>query len=223
MADPAKPSTAVTAAAIIAIIGSVFAVLGALMSVFGLFFLAHLPQGPAMPAGVLPLVAATMICVLAVAVLGIFTGIGLLRLKNWARISALVWAGISAPFSALIMLVFLLIPTPAPPHGPAAPMYFVRVFSLVFYGVPLAIGLWWLVLFNSKAVVAQFASPAGGSETPSSDSLLDSPAPRPPAVPLAITVLAWFFLLSSCYSCPCIRLQSCSAWSSVAPPAWAYI
>src|ERR1700687_1937768 len=136
MADPAKPSAAVTAAAIVAILGGAFAVLGVLMGVFGLLMLAHLPQGPAMPAGAVPMTAALMICFLAVAVLGVFTGVGLLRLRNWARISALVWAGISAPLSALVMLVFSLVPMPAPPNAPGAPMYFMRVFVLVFYGIP---------------------------------------------------------------------------------------
>jgi hypothetical protein len=196
MANPAKPSAAVTAAAIIAIIGSVFAVLGTAMGAVGLLLMSRLPQGPAMPVGVLPMAAAMMIFFLALAVFGILTGIGLLRLRNWARISALVWAGISVPISALVILVFALIPMPAPPNGSAAPMLFVRVFSLLFYGVPLAVGIWWLVLFNRKAVVAQFVPPPAGDGatapgTPSGSAVLGRPA-----VPLPITVLGWFFLLS---------------------------
>jgi hypothetical protein len=197
MADPAaKPSSAVTAAAIIAILGSAFAVLGVLMGVFGLLLVSRLPQGPALPAGVLPVATAMMIGFLALAVLGIFTGIGLLRLRNWARISALVWAGISAPCCALVLLVFMLIPMPAPPNGPPAVMYFVRIFSLLFYGVPLAVGIWWLVLFNTKAVAAQFTGPTVGSEATATGILSEPAAPGPPGLPLPITVLAWFFLLS---------------------------
>jgi hypothetical protein len=207
MADPAaKPSSAVTAAAIIGILGSAFAVLGVLMGVFGLSLLAHMPQASAMPAGVLPMAVAMMVCFLAVAVLGIFTGIGLLRLKNWARICALVWAGISAPLSALVMLVFILVPMPAPPNAPDAPMYFMRVFVLVFYGIPLAVGVWWLVLFNTKAVAAQFAAPAAGSDAASIGTPTESAPAVPPGLPLPITVLAWFMLLS-CLSLALVLLM----------------
>jgi hypothetical protein len=196
MANQAKPSAAVTAAAILAIIGSVLAVLGTAMGAVGLLLLSHLPQGPAIPVGVLPMAAAMMISFLALAVFGIFTGIGLLRLRNWARTSALVWAGISVPISALVILVFALIPISVPPNGPAAPMVFVRVFSLLFYGVPLAVGIWWLVLFNRKAVVVQFVSPPAGDEATPPGTLLESRSPGPAMMPLPIAVLGWFFLLS---------------------------
>jgi hypothetical protein len=197
MANPKGPSAAVTAAGIIAIVGSVLAVLGVLMGLVGLLILPRLPQQPATPAFARTMAVAMMIFFLGIAVFGIFTGVGLLRLRNWARISALVWAGISVPVSALVMLVFAFVPMPPPPNASANFIYFIRGFLLLFYGLPFGIGVWWLILFTRRAIAAQFAEPIAGSEAISPGA---SAAPLPPALPsapLPVTVLAWFFLVSS--------------------------
>ena len=88
------------------------------LGLFGLLIAPHLPQQPEMPAFAQTMTLATIGFFIAVSVFGICTGFGLLGRKNWARISALVWAGISAPFSALSVVVILLIPFPSSPSGP---------------------------------------------------------------------------------------------------------
>jgi hypothetical protein len=60
-----------------------------------------------------------------------------------------------------------------------------RVMFLFIYGLPLAVGAWWLILFNRKTVKAQFAGTA-----PPSDLAL----PMKPRCPMPITVLAWFYV-----------------------------
>jgi hypothetical protein len=50
----------------------------------------------------------------------------------------------------------LLIPIPEAPNTPANITILTRVFAALFYVIPLAIGLWWLIFFTRKGVVAQF-------------------------------------------------------------------
>jgi len=127
-----------------------------------------------------------MICV---SLFGIATGIGLLYLRNWARISLLIWGGFSVFFGLIGIPIAFLMQFPPNPNSPALPaesMQVVRWILLVIYGIPPLIGVWWLILFNRKTVKAQFA---GQGE--SADQGL-----RKPACPLPIAVLAWFYVTS---------------------------
>jgi hypothetical protein len=76
---------------------------------------------------------------MACAVFGIVSGVGLLRLKHWARISALVWSGITVFFAAFALLLSLIIPMPPPRNGPDFTIYLVRALFLIC-GLPCAIG-----------------------------------------------------------------------------------
>jgi len=58
---------------------------------------------------------------------------------------------------------------------------------LIVYGMPLLMGIWWLVLFSRKSVKAQFR----GTTTSADPGL-----PQKPACPLPISVLAWFYITS---------------------------
>jgi hypothetical protein len=124
------------------------------MGLFDVIVGPHLAQQSPMPTFVQTTAIAGMAFLLAQAALGIFTGVGLLRLRNWARISALVWAGITVPFALLIVFIMLLVPLPVPPRpeAPAHLMLFLRFFLVLFYGIPLGVGIWWLILFTRKGV-----------------------------------------------------------------------
>jgi hypothetical protein len=76
---------------------------------------------------------------MACAVFGIVSGVRLLRLKHWARISALVWSGITVFFAAFALLLSLIIPMPPPRNGPDFTIYLVRALFLIC-GLPCAIG-----------------------------------------------------------------------------------
>lgn len=67
---------------------------------------------------------------------GITTSIGLLRLRNWARISMIIFAAL-LPISGFPILLIPLL-------GP------------LFVVVLLGIAIWWLVFFNLAHVKAQF-------------------------------------------------------------------
>jgi hypothetical protein len=126
-----------------------------------------------------------MICL---SLFGIATGIGLIYLRKWARISILIWGGLSVFFGVIGIPLAFLMPfsrTPNAPDLPAEGMPFFRGILLVIYAIPLLIGIWWLILFNRKSVKAQFAG-QGGSD--------DQGLLRKPACPLPIAVLAWFYV-----------------------------
>ena len=121
MVTSKRPSAAIIAAGIVAIVGSVLTMLGVLMGLFGVILGPHLAQQSPMPTFVQTTAIAGMAFLLAQTALGIFTGVGLLRLRNWARISALVWAGITVPCALLIVFMMLLVPLPTPSRPEARP------------------------------------------------------------------------------------------------------
>ena len=47
---------------------------------------------------------------------------------------------------------------PPPRNAPDFTIYLVRAALFLIYGLPCAIGTWWLVLFTRKPVVAQFVA-----------------------------------------------------------------
>lgn len=183
-----KPSASVTIAAVVDLVGSFFLVLGCAFAFFGMLAM-KLPEGtPGLPPFAKSAALVTLGFMICVSVFGIATGIGLIYLRNWARISALTWAGFSVFFSVIGLPFVFLMPMSSGPNAPdlpAASLTAVRLVLLFFYGIPLLIGIWWLVLFNRKNVKAQFT----GSELPA-----DPSRPPKPACPLPISVMAWFYI-----------------------------
>ncbi|HXZ28558.1 MAG TPA: hypothetical protein VEG08_11250 [Terriglobales bacterium] len=136
-----------------------------------------------------------------VAVLGIATGVDLLRLRRWARISVLIFAGFLCLMGFTAGFVILLMPFPAPPHPPAEfarVMAGVRVGLSAFYFLLLALGAWWLWLFTRENVKAQFAgakgaAPAGGSPAAAAVARVGVAQGRP----VSITIIAVLILLGA--------------------------
>jgi hypothetical protein len=197
-----RPSGSVIAAGIVAIVGSSLVVLGQCFALFGLFLVKTLPASQNLPAPMKTITFAVLFFFIAIAIFGIFTGIGILRLRNWARISALVWAGVTVFFISVSLLFLVVMPFPdifAPPSlpdvpaAPPVPMLAVKALLFVFYSIPLGIGIWWLVLFNHKRIGEQFAA----TSVPTTTSVLDQPkAPVHPRCPLPVAVIAGYLLFS---------------------------
>ncbi len=205
---------AVTAAGVIAII---FSALGALLGVLVEVSMLVAPglqtsEGtPGMPPGTRAIVEVFWLLGLAVAVFGIFAGIGVLRRRGWARITMIVWGGIMAVFSAIsipiILIVFNSLPSTLPPGAATGPfMSFLKVFIALFYGIPLGIGIWWLVLFTRPRVVAAFSASTAltgypptvdASGFPSPEPIVSRPASPKAACPLPLMVFAGFLVFSS--------------------------
>ena len=190
MDSPANRSASVTAAAVVAILGSVFLLLCFSIALLALLLVKLPGNAPELPPSVRTFGLATQGFMICLSLFGLATGIGLLYLRKWARISILIWGGLSVFFGVIgIPIAFLMpfSPTPNAPNLPAESMQAFRWIILIIYGVPLLIGIWWLILFNRKTVKAQFA---GQGES------ADQGLPRKPACPLPISVLAWFYVAS---------------------------
>ena len=160
------------------------------------------------------------------AVWGIVTAVGLLQLKNWARISTIVFSVLVIVFGAfgiLTSMVFFLKP---PPGNGLDPKMF-SIIGAVTAALALAqvgIGIWWMVFFNRAKVKAQFLPqpltnphfgqsadpfaidprystlvPPPGFPSPTDVALPSTPpiaSPTSSVRPLSISIIAWFMLVS---------------------------
>jgi len=96
----------------------------------------------------------------ALAAWGIATGVGIIRLRNWARISMIVLSAL-ATASMLFAILGMILVMPMIEHAPNMPPGFPKIFVFVeaaILGVPFAIAIWWLVLFTRKRVRLEFAT-----------------------------------------------------------------
>src|SRR4051794_19523209 len=164
----------VTASAIVAILGSLFALLFAAFATASLFIATTQPKPPNTAQAV---IGGAVICA-AFAAVGIWTAVGLFKVRPWARTSILVFAGLLAVGSIFLLVITAVMPLP--PDSPPGMEQGLRRMMAVVFGVPLAIGAWWLVQFNTPPTRAAFASPAG------------EPASRRQ---MSITVIAWMTII----------------------------
>jgi hypothetical protein len=155
MESNARAPKSVVAAGVVAIIGSL---LTGLQACFELVMLASLTKQP-FPAvqRVSSRFEWVSVVLLAAAIYGVFVGFGLLRLKNWARISALIWAPVAIVGSAAFVIfgIVLFIPTFSPPLAGHFEANF-RLATILVSAVPLGVGIWWLILFNRHEIVLRF-------------------------------------------------------------------
>jgi len=164
----------VTASAIVAILGSIFVLLLAALSVTSLFIETTQPQPPNSP----QFVIAGAAMFVALAGFGIWTSVGLFRLRSWARASILVIAGFLAAGSIFSLVISMAVPMP--PAITASTEHIVRRTMAAMFGIPLAIAVWWLIQFNTPSTKAAFASPIAGPASPR---------------PLSITIIGWVSIL----------------------------
>jgi hypothetical protein len=188
MPNASRPSASVIASAVIALLASLFFLLVGAITFFAFLLNTSLKSAPELPPAARTLMLVMEAFIMGVSIFGIATGIGLFFLKNWARISILIWGGLSVFFGVVGIPFAFLMPLSEPPGTaqlPPGTMQMMRVMFLFIYGLPLAVGTWWLILFNRKTVKAQFA----GTPPPSGLGL-----PQKPRCPMPITVLAWFYV-----------------------------
>lgn len=194
-----RRSLGVTLSAILSLIGSVLTL--GLGIVAGLaMFIAPLPSAgnSPFPPGVLRAILFFVVLLYVLpATLGIFTSIGLFRLKNWARISIIVFSVLlilMGGFSGLTMLVIRNFPTP----NKVDPSFVAtaRMVMGLFWLTVMSIGIWWAVFFNRAKVKAQFVQSAPtGTVSQISQTVPVQGAAATVQRPLSITILAWFSLI----------------------------
>lgn len=163
-----------TASAIVAFLGS------ALALVFAVAMVAYKPAD--MPAAQPPNAAqfALLSAVLfgAFAAFGVWTSIGVFRLRTWARTSMLIFAGFLGAGCLFGLLMFMVVPFP--PDIDANRQFDIRRAAMLVMAVPIAIAAWWLFQFNADSAKAAFSS-----------SGADATSPRP----LTVTFIAAAMLL----------------------------
>jgi hypothetical protein len=189
---PSGPSSSVIAAGVVGILASLFMILIAVAAIAGMSLVPPSSATPPIPPFVKSTAIVMMVLLAGLAIFGIFTSVGVLHLKNWARVSMLIWGGVMAAFCGLALPFAAFVTMPeAPAESPMA-LPFVRLLLIVVYGIPFLIGVWWLLLFNQRAIKEQFlaAAPADGQLA----------SPVQPRCPLPLAILAGFSIFSAGFS-----------------------
>ncbi|MGH9776625.1 MAG: hypothetical protein ACRD50_16965 [Candidatus Acidiferrales bacterium] len=209
-----RPSGGITAAAIVEFLGSGLTILMGLLMFAGMLMFQHPPAGSELPLSPFPLKFMIPFFIVlaaiyfALASLGIATGVGLLRLRGWARISTIVFSLLLLLFTvpAGIMMLFIQLPeTPGTPPGLAG---VVRGFMAAINFIPAAIGVWWLTYFNLTRAKMQFQSVAVASIPEGTEAIVLTPTtPARSARPLSISVIAWFMIVGSIFALPSAFLK----------------
>lgn len=202
-----KRSAGVTVIAILSLLGSGFTFAMGIV-VVAVAFIAPASasnQFPGSPNFFKALLLVSSLIYFVPAVWGIVTGIGLLRLRNWARISIIVFSVLLILMVGFSGLVTLVAPFPPPQNNAVDPamMTGIRMAIGAFMLALSGIGVWWLVFFNRLKVKEQFGELppviADGSPLHAAYPVQSSPAGAADhsAVkrPLSITILAWFLLI----------------------------
>jgi hypothetical protein len=190
MSSSSSASGSVIAAAVVCIVGSGFTILGLGFSLFGLALVASQPT-PGLPPFVRTGMVMMVVLLLGVAIFGVVTGVGLILLRNWARISALIFAGISAFLGACTVCTIFLMRIPVQPGAAEVNIEVVRGIVLIFYGLPLAVGVWWLILFTRPAIKTQFTGKGDA---------VDPSVTLKPRCPVPVAVIAWLLVVSGVFS-----------------------
>jgi len=174
------------------------------------------------------------------AVWGIFTGIGLLRLKNWARISIIVFSAlliVFGVFGVMSSLIFAVMPMPNMPNDDVGQsvMTVVRIVMVAFALAQVGVGIWWLVFFNRAKVKAQFVSPqalfpaaiqyqaADATQPPPLPQSLPGAArstPSGPVRPVSITIIGWYLLIASLFVPLTLVLRAPAAFFTLLLTGW---
>jgi hypothetical protein len=186
-------SIGITISAVIAFIGSAFSILLGLLTVLPLIAVrnAQIPTSPSgQPVSPIPFVVMTaflLVFYIGFGAWGIVSAIGLLRLRNWARICFAIFGGILClvsvfgAFGSLMAMQF--VPRTLPP-GNDVPAGLITGMFVVFGIVALlctGLGVWWMIYFNRSRVRVQFIGEAAAA------------APR--RFPLSIIIIAWMLLV----------------------------
>jgi hypothetical protein len=208
-----KRSIGVSIIAILSLLGSALTfAMGILM--LAVMVLAPVPRSnpfPGSPILFKVLFGAISLMYFFPAVWGIVSGIGLWRLKNWARISTIVFSVLLILMGGFAGLMSLVVPLPTTPNNAAdaQAIFGVRMVMGVFWLTQLGVGIWWLVFLNRAKVKEQFGQTAQLVAAPSTlqpaylaqSMSVSASGPGAAKRPLSITIIAWF-LLAGCLFLP---------------------
>jgi hypothetical protein len=202
-----RRSAAITVSAVIVLLGCGLALLSSFLVTLGFALM------PAQNAGLQISKYAGLfiaIFILALAIWGIATGVNLLKLREWARISMIVFSVLALLIAlpGMIFVLFVPFPIPAiPPNTPnpevtQAAIAAMRPVMAVLYGTVVMLAGWWLYFFNTRPVKEQFRGTRNGfasAAPPVSPTAwtLPATASEPRKRPVSITIIAYVALISA--------------------------
>jgi hypothetical protein len=129
-------------------------------------------------------------------VIGFLTAIGLVRLRQWARYSTLIFAGFVLVTAILLLIVFILMPLPAPTSGSRSEPP-TATFRAILAAFPLGLGLLsalWLYYFNRSSTKLAFAQATGDPSATAWGMLIDGRK-----IPVSIVVIAVLNLIGGAF------------------------
>ena len=204
--------------AIVLSLAALFLLLMTALMAVGAVFANRQPTVTATPHFVLYVVLVLSIVYAALAVWAIFTVIGILRLRSWARYSILIIGGGLAAMGILAAIGTLLsrsvIPALQAQQLAADPHIMSGVFLMLTaaYLFVAAIGVWWLVYFNRNSVRDLFRSgitvPGYYGDAGATGALYPPATPSnhffssPAHAPTAIKIIGWLFVICSVLCLP---------------------
>lgn len=215
-------SVGVTVSAIIVFIGSAITLLFGAFAVLGLALVSHLPQ-PNMPLHAGYLASIYAVFVLGFSAWGIASGIGLLKTREWSRISIIVFAALLALLTipTALFIAFVPLPIPKDPNLSGSFAIGIRASIAVFYGLLGALAIFWLFFFNRTRVKEQFQiKPREFVEPalqPGPQTAFATPERTATSRPLSISIIAWFLLIGSAFG-PLSMLYSRTVFHGVQIP-----
>ncbi len=207
-----RRSTGVTMSAVVVFIGSAFTILLALITMLGSAALRSHRFSDLPPNLVSVVMIVEGVFFLGFGGLGIATGVGLINVKKWARISMVVFAVLLVLFffPPALLLAFVKFPAPDDPNLPANFTTVIRAVIAIFFAAFAALGGLWLYFFNKASIKAEFQPKQPVVPSASAHSPAQPAAPAPAAVapafipaspssvrPLSITIIGWLLLVGS--------------------------
>lgn len=198
-------SVGITASAVVVLICSALTILFGAVAMLGSFALSlhPMPNGPAHLGYV---IVSEAVFAFGLGGWGVASGVGLIRTKEWARISMIVFAALLmfCTLPATLIFAFVPIPIPQDPNLPSNFASLLRLCMVLFYGLLAAVAGFWLYFFNTRTVKGQFqgtraAVEAASTCLPAQTLGMNPTAPSHPR-PLSITIIAWFLLIGSAFA-----------------------
>jgi uncharacterized membrane protein (DUF2068 family) len=188
-----KRSAGITISSVLVFVGSGLALLSCPLMGFSLTVAA--PNGN-LPHGFGAMVVFMIVGAAIFAAWGIASGVGLLNLREWARISALVFSALLLIISVPGALLFLFVNLPLPANSPnpemAQHVLSITRFALAgFYAVMALLGAAWLYYFTREPVKKQFV-PNGAMIALDRITSAAAPGAYSRGRPLSITIIAGF-------------------------------
>jgi len=180
-----KRSVSVTLVGILALLGSLFALASGILMAVVLAVSRSSNAAMSAPGAKFGVLFGVAFLVLP-SIWGVATAIGIFFLKQWARISIIVFGAFVVLGGFFGGLVILIMPMPTVGPTDASSFAIIRVVMGVFYLLMGAIGLWWVLLFNSRSVKGQFAG---------SQLTIDGTGR-----PVSISIIAWLLIFGCAFT-----------------------